>query len=333
MPRVRKDRDHDRARRRGPHGARDQNGRRRGHAHLEPFVPGETGAHLLGRLRLEPDRPVDHARVVRRRADRGRQVFQALETVHRTGRFDADDLDRGLLLLEEPSRPRDRSSGSDPGHEVGDPALGLPPDLRAGRSVVRVRVRRIVVLVGIEVAEWLLPGAPPGLPLRAVGPFERIGEDDAGTERLDPLDPGRVRVPRQHELDRKPEPGTEHGVGHGRVAARRIDERAGRVEPALLDRALDDAERRPVLHGTGRVAELGLPPELEPSSEEVGDPFQRDERGSSDRAQERVVHPDERARGSERAGRGGREGAGIGSRHSVRPEAPGTREPWPPYSA
>src|SRR5690606_40220189 len=51
-------------------------------------------------------------------------------------------------------------SGADPGHEVGDLAVGLAPDLGAGRAVVRLRVGLVEVLVGQEGA--LLVADPLG---------------------------------------------------------------------------------------------------------------------------------------------------------------------------
>src|SRR6202044_4060837 len=52
-------------------------------------------------------------------------------------------------LLQVPAGARDRAARPDPGHEVGDLPLGLLPDLRAGRLVVRAWV------VGVRVLVWL----------------------------------------------------------------------------------------------------------------------------------------------------------------------------------
>ena len=58
--------------------------------------------------------------------------------VHRTRRVGADDLDVRVLRLQVARDSGDRAAGADAGDEVGDLAVGLPPDLRA-RSSVRAR--------------------------------------------------------------------------------------------------------------------------------------------------------------------------------------------------
>ncbi len=67
--------------------------------------------------------------------------------VDRAGRVGADDLDLGVLLLEVAADAADGAAGAHAGHEVGDLAVGLRPDLRAGGLVVRARVVRVGVLV------------------------------------------------------------------------------------------------------------------------------------------------------------------------------------------
>ena len=78
-------------------------------------------------------------------------------------------------LLEVPADAGDRAAGTDAGHEVGDPAVGLLPQLRAGGLVVRQGVVRVAVLVGLP-----RPGDLPGQPVRHVVVGARILRRDRG---------------------------------------------------------------------------------------------------------------------------------------------------------
>src|SRR5262249_5046668 len=73
--------------------------------------------------------------------------------VHRALRVGADDLDAAAGdLFQVLAGAGDRAAGADARDEVGDLALSLLPELRAGGLVVRARVVLVRVLVG-------LPGA------------------------------------------------------------------------------------------------------------------------------------------------------------------------------
>ena len=66
-----------------------------------------------------------------------------------TVRVNAPALHLWLLLFEVFARAADRAAGAHADHEVVDLSFGLFPDLRAGRFVVGLRVREVVVLVGL----------------------------------------------------------------------------------------------------------------------------------------------------------------------------------------
>ena len=68
---------------------------------------------------------------------------------HRPVGVDAPGLDRRLLLLQVLRHAANRAAGADADHQVVDRAAGLVPDLGPGLLVVRLRVRRVVVLVGL----------------------------------------------------------------------------------------------------------------------------------------------------------------------------------------
>src|SRR5579871_3188287 len=62
-------------------------------------------------------------------------------------RLAADDLDLRVLLLEEARAAHDGPGGAHARDEVGDPAIGVAPDLRPGRLVMHYRIVRVGELV------------------------------------------------------------------------------------------------------------------------------------------------------------------------------------------
>src|SRR5664279_663751 len=151
-------------------------------------------------------------------------------------------------------------AGADPGDEVRDPALGLLPQFRAGRLVVRLRVPRVGVLVGLPTARRL---AGQSVRDRVVRPrilgIDRGRADDdlraVRAQRVDLVathlvgaDEDAVVAPLLGD-DRQPHPG---------VARRGLDNRPARLEQARLLGRVDHADRDPVLHRPARVEVLDL---------------------------------------------------------------------------
>ena len=180
--------------------------------------------------------------------------------VDRALRVGSDDEQVRLLLLQVAADAGDRAAGADGDHDRVELAAGLLPDLRAGRAVVRLRVARVRVLVGLVRAGDLL-GEPVGDEVVALG---RVGVDrgradhDLGAERAEQGDLLRRDLVGDDEdhlvaLDRRRECEADAGV-----AGRRLDDRPARSElPALLG-ALDHAERDPILVRSARVQVLEL---------------------------------------------------------------------------
>ena len=77
-------------------------------------------------------------------------VWRDRARVERALRVGADDVDRRLALLEVLGDAADRPAGAHARDEHVDRALGLLPDLRAGRPVVGLGVARVEVLVGLK---------------------------------------------------------------------------------------------------------------------------------------------------------------------------------------
>ena len=71
------------------------------------------------------------------------------------GGLDGDDLDVGVLLLEELARAGQRAAGADAGDKDVDLPVGVLPDLGAGGLIVRLGVRGVDKLAGDEASRRL----------------------------------------------------------------------------------------------------------------------------------------------------------------------------------
>src|SRR5205807_4868178 len=96
-----------------------------------------------------------------------------------------DHANTGIGLVEPPPRAHHRSGRAEPGDEVGDAPVGLLEDLHPRRIVVGLPVRRVVVLIRLEVplgrGRQHLPGHADG----AVAALQRVREHDPGSVRGD----------------------------------------------------------------------------------------------------------------------------------------------------
>ena len=72
------------------------------------------------------------------------------------GGLDGDDLNLGVLLLEELAHAGHGAAGADAGDEDADLAVGVVPDLGAGRGLVNGRVRGVHKLAGDDAVGGLL---------------------------------------------------------------------------------------------------------------------------------------------------------------------------------
>src|SRR5580704_16737774 len=105
-----------------------------------------------------------------------------------------------------------------------DAGASLPPDLLSGSAVVRLPIRRIAVLIRIEILFRLsrnnLMNAPDG----AVGAFIARGDDEFGPQSIeDSLALVRSAV-WQAKLHRIAKCCADRGVGNPRVAAGGVDD-------------------------------------------------------------------------------------------------------------
>ncbi len=167
----------------------------------------------------------------------------------------------GLRSLRSAADARDGAAGADAGHEVGDPAGGLLPDLGAGGGVVGGGVVGVVVLVGLEGARRRR-GDAVGDGVVRVGvvrvdrgrAHDHLGAE--GPQQLHLLAGDLVR----HGEDASVAPaGGDHRQADAGVARGRLDDRPARLEQAGPLGRLDHGQRRAVLDAAARVEifELG----------------------------------------------------------------------------
>ena len=88
----------------------------------------------------------------------------------------------GFWRLEVVSDAADRAAGPDAGHEVADPAVGLAPQLGAGRRLVGLRVLLVPVLVGLE-RPGDVAGEPGGHAVVALGALRARRSSGRGRPR------------------------------------------------------------------------------------------------------------------------------------------------------
>ncbi len=134
----------------------------------------------------------------------------------------------GILLLEIARHAGDRAAGADAGDEPVDAALHLAPDLGAGRAVVRLVVRPVVVLVGEEGAGDLGGEAArhPVVALRMLGRQIAVDQHELDAHRAQGVDLLGAGLLAHHHHAAQVVLDRHHRQAHRGVARRRLDDRA-----------------------------------------------------------------------------------------------------------
>src|SRR5918995_2034269 len=240
----------------------------------------------------DPHVPIDRRRVERPRPEVLADTFGevGVDVAGEDGALGvgADDQDVRVLLLEVSGDAGDRATGADAGDERRDPPVGLPPDLRPGRRLVRRRVVFVEVLVRLERAGDLL-GEAVRDSVVGLGRFRRDGrrrDYDLGAVRAQERDLLLAHLVRHHEdalvaADRR-----RDGETMARVAGRRLDDRAARLQLVGPLGNLDHPKADPVLHAPAGVQHLEL--RQDGRAKAAGDLVQADERRLAHGIQERV---------------------------------------------
>ena len=169
-----------------------------------------------------------------------------------------------VALLQRDADPREGAAGADRAGEAVDLAVGLGPDLGAGRLVMAAPVGEIVELVGPDRAVRLLGGDLLGEAAGIAHVVHRVGVGDRRHEpQIDAAEQQHVLFFLALRLGHDDDRAVAAGVADQRQADPGIaggaldDDPARPQQPALLG-VLDDEERRPVLDRAAGVEELGL---------------------------------------------------------------------------
>src|SRR5262249_42197801 len=138
----------------------------------------------------------------------------------------------------------------------------LFPNLVCGGAVMRLPVRRIAVLVWIEVSSRLSLDDFVHSANRTIGPFIPRSNDEFRPIRPEDALALMRGTGRQAQLHRISERRADHGVSNAGVSARRVDNDLSRVQLTALESGLNHAQRRPILHRAAGVKPFGLGIEL-----------------------------------------------------------------------
>ena len=172
------------------------------------------------------------------------------------GRLHPDDLDGRVLFLEIARTAHDGTGSPHAGNEVGDPALRVAPDFRAGGAVMCGGIVGVGKLVeDLAYALFLHRKRQIARTFHAGFPAHQLQFGAKGAHRLLTLDRGIFG----HEQD---ELVAAHGRRHRQrdagIAAGRLDQRIAGFDLAAHLRGVDHRQRRTVLHRAGRIVALEL---------------------------------------------------------------------------
>ncbi len=288
---------------------RPRNRQPAGPAHQQALLPGQPAGHQERLLVADRLDPVHHRLVVGLRpevlADALDQVRPAgAAGVNRALRVGADDLHRRVALLEVAPGATDGAAGADAGDEVRDPAVGLPPDLRPGRLVVRPGVVLVAVLVRAPAARDLRR-QPLGHRVVGVRAVRRYGGGaDHHVRAVRPQDGDLLgaHLVRHDEHAPVALAGSDDRQADAGVAAGRLHHGTARAQLAAGLRRFHHGQRDPVLHGaTGiEVLHLGHHCRRQAGRHRA----QSDQRGVAHQVDQRVVQLHDRVLSNEALPRG-----------------------------
>ena len=139
------------------------------------------------------------------------------------GGLDGDDLNLGVLLLEELAHAGHGAAGANAGDEDVDLAVGVIPDLGAGRGLVDGRVRGVHKLAGEYAVGGLL--------------LQLLGLGDSALHALGAVGEHELRTVCLHQLAALDGHGLGHGDDHLVAASRR---HRGDADAGVAARGLDD---------------------------------------------------------------------------------------------
>ncbi|VTR64010.1 hypothetical protein DESC_120102 [Desulfosarcina cetonica] len=246
LPTVGKDHHQGPARKAAGDIGRHHHGRPTAHTHHEPLLAGQAAGHGKGRLIFHVDLRIELFLVENLGLIGLLHVFQPLQAVPQIG-LHTDDLDGRIVFLQPPGKAHEGSRGTHGGHQVGQGAAGLLPDLHRRSKVVGLPVGRIVVLIGHEIGVGIFAGQAVDLLDGAVGTQVAGREQNIGpacAQDLLAFDAGRLAHGQQQRvaLDR-----TDHRQADAGIAAGGLDNGLAGFEFSRTLAGFDHRQGRPVL--------------------------------------------------------------------------------------
>ena len=228
------------------------------------FVVGDAVGEIdRGRLEIAGD-----ARLADPFGDRGAFALQHAARVigveRSAERIGEGDLDPPVALLERHADAGQRAAGADRADEAVDAALGLLPDLRAGRFVMAAAVGLIVELVRPDRAVRFgfrhhfrqsagIPHVIVGVGIGRGGHLDQLGADHPQRVLL------LLRLGVGNDDDAtKAERRGDHADADAGVAGGALDDQAAWTERAARHGVANDRQRGAILHRAAGVHELGL---------------------------------------------------------------------------
>jgi hypothetical protein len=175
-------------------------------------------------------------------------------------RVGADDLDVRVALLQVAAHPGDRAARPHAGDEHVDAAARLLPELGPRGHVVRLRVRLVVVLVGLERPRDVLAQAVRGAVVAAgiLGLDGRRADHDLGAEGAQEVDLLLAHLVGHDEHASVAAVDRRHDEPDAGVAARGLDDRAAWPQAAVTLGGLDHRQPDAILHAPTGVQRLHL---------------------------------------------------------------------------
>src|SRR5579884_1412767 len=164
----------------------DQSGPQRGTGRTsdqDALFPRQPPRPVEGGTIIDANYLIDHGGVIVFREKLHADALNLIRAgyitgVDGSGRVSADDFNVRILLFEITRGAADGAAGADTGDEGRDAPVGIAPDLRAGRGIVRGRISRIGILVRTDRARNLI-----GQSVRHIFVvFRRIVGDTAGAD-------------------------------------------------------------------------------------------------------------------------------------------------------
>src|SRR5271165_3599326 len=135
---------------------------------------------------------------------------------------------------------------------------GLLPDFLGGSAVVRLPIRRIAVLIRVEILFRVGRDDLVNAPNCAVRPFIARGDNELCTQSTEDAFALVRSAVRQTKLHAVAERRADNGVSDPRVAAGGVDDDFVRAQGTASQTCLNHAQRRPVLDRASWIAPLRL---------------------------------------------------------------------------